>query len=1180
MKKISKFIYFMLAFALITCMAIFNPAITFVDAATEADSLPTNSISISTGKMDSTVEAGENMYIPRPDVKHASGAKVYTVVKDRSGKSYTYNWTEGTGDLQYFTKWVDKTTEANGDTVADDVEFIQPKFIGKGTYTVQHKAVVGEGETEKAYYSNAQMVQVKGVAYSWQFNKDNEVKNIVPSITNVGTEFELPLPTIINSLNDADNKVYTSADRNTNIVVTKGGANVTTTLTRADADTNKLYFTPVLDEGEESATFIITYKSKVSAFANRTYTVKVDRNYDSEAKLEVSHNSITNVQVGATTTFPTPNVTDKTHNKTSVEVNSTIIVKKGSETIARLQPNQFNYKFENSGTYTIYYEVEDVYGNKATSAGYSITVNNRAPYEVDYAKDYTTQDVTDGTVTTDVSYLIPCEVGYSGFTLPAIYAEDYVTGYEDLKFSRTIELSTDSSVYFDLDSNDAEHGNQYYIDNPGEYDADNIQYNKAVQFRFPGTAEQIKEKYANCTFKVKYAAKGEGDSYAYATVYTIKIADTATLSYNVDKNMIVNFPTINSAIDPNAELSFTSATAKEEPTDSKLVADERVETKTYYYCPDMSVFVFAFTSHIESVYGLYEGNPENTDKYNEKYGYGFDGFIAGFAGTHLTELNANGGTTALKLDKTQFDALNADKQDKVTVFAVAINDQGQFLIKAQEVAINNTDEDDLPYIVNATDYTTGTTYNQNVTVDLPKVSFQDLTDKNLEVEVRCYVDTPDQTVGITIQKFIADTAENLWGIEDASLTTTYAGRYYVVYTATDDAGNSASYISTFEVAKTEKAYLEVENGSNISKLVGEEVVFNINLAGNGTYTNFKPTITWGENKPSGLGSQPNSFKFDKAGTYVATISAKYTLNGQELDVEPSVTVTVTVKTPELKWEDSITELLTDRTAEEGEKIELPVISAVENGVEINAVPTVVFIDKDDKETEVEVVFDETSFNNYYFTAENDGVYKVTYTATTEYNSSTKTFNVTCGDYYAPTVIINNNKLQDSNIKYDGTDIKFQVESFKQEEIDEEKQAGKYILTVTATAGETKLFGYDIKVTLKDVDADKNIVDLVADSYTFTLTGDNCSKDSTNNWTIKGVGKYTLKLTVKDTNGNSDDAEITFKVSNKTEPKSIKDNVVGIVLIVVSVVILGGVILFFALAGKRNKSKRKSVKADK
>ena len=61
----------------------------------------------------------------------------------------------------------------------------------------------------------------------------------------------------------------------------------------------------------------------------------------------------------------------------------------------------------------------------------------------------------------------------------------------------------------------------------------------------------------------------------------------------------------------------------------------------------------------------------------------------------------------------------------------------------------------------------------------------------------------------------------------------------------------------------------------------------------------------------------------------------------------------------------------------------------------------------------------------------------------------------------------------------------------------------------------------------------------------------------------------------DANGNEATKSISFSVANKTEPKKVKDNVVGIVLIVVSVVILGGVILFFALAGKKNKPRRKT-----
>ena len=40
------------------------------------------------------------------------------------------------------------------------------------------------------------------------------------------------------------------------------------------------------------------------AFANREFTVKVEKDYNTKAELEVSHNAITNYQVGATTTFP------------------------------------------------------------------------------------------------------------------------------------------------------------------------------------------------------------------------------------------------------------------------------------------------------------------------------------------------------------------------------------------------------------------------------------------------------------------------------------------------------------------------------------------------------------------------------------------------------------------------------------------------------------------------------------------------------------------------------------------------------------------------------------------------------------------------------------------------------------------------------------------------------------
>ena len=279
----------------------------------------------------------------------------------------------------------------------------------------------------------------------------------------------------------------------------------------------------------------------------------------------------------------------------------------------------------------------------------------------------------------------------------------------------------------------------------------------------------------------------------------------------------------------------------------------------------------------------------------------------------------------------------------------------------------------------------------------------------------------------------------------------------------------------------------------------------------------------------------------------------------------------------MEWESDVDSILINRTADVDDIIELPIISAIENGSPVEADVKVVFIDENDKETEVEFSLDETTFNNYFFKAEKNGVYKVTYTATTAYNSMTKSFTVTCGDYYDPTAIIESNKFENSKVIYNGTDIDVSVKFTQEQDEYENKIAGKYILTVTGQEGEKEVFSYDIKVELKDTNDKGEINYFTPDSTSFTLTGNSVSNNGTNKWIITGVGDYELKLTVKDANGNTTTKSIEFKVANKTEPKSIKDEVIGIVLIVVSVVVLGGIILFFALAGKRNKAARRSIR---
>lgn len=1210
MKKFTKFIYFILAFALITCMSIFNPVITSVDA--EETITSDKMILISSINVPDVVKETSDFKIAMPNVTGTTGVGTKTSIEvtDKSGTKFEYV----VGDLsndnnKYFTllgeefdedlqanKIVDVTESA---TSSSQIKYVRPAKLSRGHYVVRYKVV----DNGKTYYSSSQHVQVEGVTYSWQMEEENTKKNIIPTVTAAGASYTLPLPKIKDS---DDNVVYDFArfvevvesetveddeeKVKASIVVSKNNnALKVNEDPEFKVENGKIIFTPTLASNGETTTYVVKYKSSENSLADKKFTIKVESGRSNKATLEISTNKISKAQVGALTTFPTINVTDKTNSISGVEVNTTIVIKRGDGSeYLRFAPNQYSYPFtEEAEDLYVYYEVEDAYGNTAVSKGAIFSIEDRAPYIIDYAEDYTI-DADDPTweenVVTGASYLIPSEIGFGGFYLPAVYAKDYVDGH-DLTFNRVLKLKDgDSSVSYNIDKAEQ----NAYLKNLGA--GDNTDHSKAIKFEFPVDDPSI---YANKTFTVEYSATDKHGNVVYATRYDIKIADNEVLPYNIDKGLTITFPTIIDRIDPKEELTFDSASAKESPEDDEAVADPRIDVKTYYYYGTESSFNEVLAKYKEAF---------DSEKYNEKYAYDFESFLEklnsgyeaegeylGVEGVKTYKLNSKSGKTTLVLQ----DYDSATSGNVVTVFAVGINDQGQFVYKTQEVEIKNTIEINAPTIVEDSvvsyyDEQLGTSrvkFDQNETVILPSIQFEDLEDGHLEVSADCYVILSDNSIkylDVNIMKFIENgIAGKILGADDstvvgygAEVDAIYAGTYYITYTATDDAGNKTSYFSTFEVANTTKPHIQVENGSNISIDAGEEVRLVLGLVGGGDVDpeSVKYDIDWGTKAPSGLGSAQHAYKFNKAGTYIATISANYTMNGKQYTAEPSVTVTINVANPKIKWDENVDDLLENTIADINEKVILPEILAGD------AVVTRKVTHTDDKGnvTDVELLQDADTFE-WYFNATTNGVYKVTFVASNEYDSSDeKSYTITCGDYYEPIITIANNKLQDSNITYNNKDITFKVESFKQKEDEEgEKIPGEYILKVVATESGNTVFSYDIAVHLDDQNELNRVVELDNANTTFTLRGPSYSSNGTNNWTISGVGSYELKMTVKDANGNSATKSITFTVSSKTEPKEKDDNVVGIVLIVISAIILSGVILFFALAGKRKPKKRVS-----
>ena len=77
------------------------------------------------------------------------------------------------------------------------------------------------------------------------------------------------------------------------------------------------------------------------------------------------------------------------------------------------------------------------------------------------------------------------------------------------------------------------------------------------------------------------------------------------------------------------------------------------------------------------------------------------------------------------------------------------------------------------------------------------------------------------------------------------------------------------------------------------------------------------------------------------------------------------------------------------------------------------------------------------------------------------------------------------------------------------------------------------------------------------------------------WKFDQTGDYTLKIVLKDKAGNStqDKYKYTITVTDKTPSTKSISPVVGTVLIVCSVLILAGVIVYFVIASKKSNSKR-------
>ena len=177
-----------------------------------------------------------------------------------------------------------------------------------------------------------------------------------------------------------------------------------------------------------------------------------------------------------------------------------------------------------------------------------------------------------------------------------------------------------------------------------------------------------------------------------------------------------------------------------------------------------------------------------------------------------------------------------------------------------------------------------------------------------------------------------------------------------------------------------------------------------------------------------------------------------------------------------------------------------------------------------------------------------------------------------GDNVAPTFTIVGEDVLGQDLIYDGeTEISYQINLNR----------SKNTLEIVVKSGDTTIYTHDTKLEIWDRDDSGSSRKMTSwTNLTVELTGDNVteSSETTGLYTISGTGECTLTLTMTDSYSNTATKEIKFEVVTETAPEdNTNDTVVGTVLIVLSLVILAGVILFFTFTGKKGGTSRKSRK---
>ena len=1063
--------------------------------------------------MPKTVNAdvSEKLFIPYPSVSDSS----YTIkvnVKD-GNNVYTHTIGEAVPAGEETPFEVVKTGE-DPDIVETGVNF---SYYRNTTYKVYFTAE----KDGKIYQSSIYDVNVEGVKYSY------DVANIatkIPTIAGVGDKILLPTLTLL--------------DANGNVV--KNGNDPIVAIPEVEKNNNKV---TVSDNGalrlesgkyylytQELGTYTVRYSTADYSVIPQEIDIDVESWFDSsKVELDVKSMSLSNVDLNVEKSLPEAKVSDITHTyngSTEVPHNTVItILDEDGDIVDTLTGDEINsYTFSKTGTYSLEYKVSSLYLNnvkEATSYIKNVVVSDRTAPTVYMVEDYATKDGEgnpienweESIVKLDKS-AIPSRVGWGKITLPAIYAEDNGSSYNQITFSRVVIAPDGKETKIDAD------------------------ITKAYEHSFTSEGKGI--------YTIEYRAV---DAAGRSTPLSFKVEVTSdeALDYTEDTNLNITLPTINNEMysDEVRTVKVDSATDDE---------DEAIETHYYFYFGDEDLFTTAYNSK----------KPADAE-----VAYKFSDLKTYFNTTNkLYDLTCEDNKLTIEIEeayKEVYDALTdkSDMEDKFTVVAVAINDQGQFVYDTEVIGIKDATNDvTAPNMTMSGEFKSSYVLGEVDEVVLPIATFTDDA-KDLSVFANYYiVDKNGEASELT--EFSSYYVGNSIG---GAISLTKAGTYYVVYTAVDDANNTYDYITSFNVTKKVSYRIDVEYTNVIDVFGSTEINAYVYDDEN---NKVETPVTIKFNNSASPKKSGTKYTFNEAGDYTFVASA--TVGEEEIK---SGIMTIKVNELEYKWTNSAElKVAVDSTAVVGGTVNIKIPTYTYGNQTLPA--EVKVIDPNGDEVEVTYVKVNGVIADATFEATIEGQYKTTFIAGEKESDPIYTY---VGDTNRPTISIANKDSIPSEITYNDEDITLTISNSPTLiESESTNQYNVYKVTVKAKSESGEIFSRDIKVKLFDINGSGASVPLkwsdAIKNGSIKLNDKSSESSSSFKWTISSKGEYELTIVATDTNGrDSYEETISFKVVEKSGETEKKDNKAGIVLIIVAIILLAGIIGFFAFAGKSPKSKK-------